>query len=279
MPTHTQKIEIRFVDAFTNQQFKGNPAAVVILASWIPEVLMQLIASENNLSETAFIVKQLDGKFHIRWFSPLKEIAFCGHATLASAFVLKKIGESFPIVFWAPAVGDLEVHSAGHHSFDMKFPLRTPQVVDEVPLLLLSGLSKTPKHVLRNQQAYFAVYEDAQDVLDIKPDFSILKGLAPFDVVVSATGTDVDFVSRYFWPANGGEEDPVTGSIHAGLAPYWAQRLGKPTLIARQVSKRTGIVYCEVLPDEVKISGSCVLYLEGLIEIPTLGNIETEGSV
>ena len=268
---NTQKIEIRFVDAFTNQQFKGNPAAVVILASWIPEVLMQLIASENNLSETAFVVKQSDGKFHIRWFSPLKEIAFCGHATLASAFVLKKIGESFPVVFWASAVGDLEVHSGGHNSFDMKFPLRTPQVVDEVPSLLLSGLSKTPKHVLLNQQAYFAVYEDAQDILEINPNFSILKGLAPFDVVVTATGTDVDFVSRYFWPANGGEEDPVTGSIHAGLAPYWAQSLGKTTLIARQVSQRTGIVYCEVLPDEVKISGSCVLYLEGLIDIPILG--------
>ncbi len=268
MQKNTQKIEIRFVDAFTNQLFKGNPAAVVILDSWIPDALMQLIASENNLSETAFIVKQPDGKFHIRWFSPLKEIAFCGHATLASAFVLKKIGESFPIVFWAAAVGELEVHSAGDNSFDMSFPLRTPQVVGDVPALLFAGLSKRPKHVLLNQQAYFAVYEYEQDILDIKPDFSILKGLAPFDVVVTATGTDVDFVSRYFWPANGGEEDPVTGSIHAGLAPYWAQRLGKTTLIARQASQRTGIVYCEVLPDEVKISGSCVLYLEGLIDIP-----------
>lgn len=261
------KLTLHVIDAFTSERFKGNSAAVVPLREWLPPALMQSIAMENNLSETAFFVQAADGCHDIRWFSPFKEIAFCGHATLASAFVLFEAGATSPITFRAPAVGELPVVRLPGGHMAMSFPNRAPTPVDEVPEALRFGLPLAPMAVLRNDQAWFAVYESEAQVRALRPDFRLLAQLGPLDVTVTAPGVDCDFVSRYFWPANGGEEDPVTGSIHAGLAPYWADRLGKNTLVAVQVSSRTGTLHCRVEGERVHVSGAAVQYLRGEIEV------------
>ncbi|KFL33174.1 MULTISPECIES: PhzF family phenazine biosynthesis protein [unclassified Sulfurospirillum] len=264
-PTH---LPIYIIDAFTDTLFKGNQAAVVPLEHWLPESTMQSIASENNLSETAFFVKNHEGVFEIRWFSPLKEIDFCGHATLASAYVIfNHLGHPFCITFWAKAVGRIEVNALENGLIEMSFPNREPECVGEVPEALKTGLSIAPLEFYKNQQAYFAVYKDEDDVKNVVPDLEKLTTLAPFDVVVTAPSVAFDFVSRYFWPANGGVEDPVTGSIHAGLAPFWSKRLGKQTLVALQSSKRSGVLYCCVEKERVFVSGACVEYLQGTIEL------------
>lgn len=265
--TQTQ-LPLYVIDAFTDTLFKGNQAAVVPLEYWLPETLMQSIASENNLSETAFFVKNAEGVFEIRWFSPLKEIDFCGHATLASAYVIfNHLGHPFCITFWAKAVGKIEVNALENGLIEMCFPNREPEQVLDVPEALQSGLSIQPLEFYKNQQAYFAVYDDENDVAKVVPDLEKLTTLAPLDVVVTAPSAAYDFASRYFWPANGGVEDPVTGSIHAGLAPFWSKRLGKQSLVALQASKRSGVLYCCVEKESVFISGQCVAYLQGTISI------------
>ena len=262
------KLKIYQIDAFTDTVFKGNYAAVIILKEWLSTELMQQIATENNLSETAFALKNTQNIYEIRWFSPITEIDFCGHATLAAAFVLFKENESLEkVIFTAKAVGDLSVEKLDSDYIQMSFPNRKPKVVDSIPQELLNGLSITPKEVLLNQQAYFAILSKEEDVYSVKTNLNELKKLAPYDVVVTSKSTEYDFISRYFWPANGGEEDPVTGSIHAGLAPYWAEKLNKNELIAHQASKRGGLLKCKVLEDKVIISGQAVLYLEGYITI------------
>ena len=262
------KLKIYQIDAFTDTVFKGNYAAVIILKEWLSTELMQQIATENNLSETAFVFKNTQNIYEIRWFSPITEIDFCGHATLAAAFVLFKENESLEkVIFTAKAVGDLSVEKLDSDYIQMSFPNRKPKVVDSIPQELLNGLSITPKEVLLNQQAYFAILSKEEDVYSVKTNLNELKKLAPYDVVVTSKSTEYDFISRYFWPANGGEEDPVTGSIHAGLAPYWAEKLNKNELIAHQASKRGGLLKCKVLEDKVIISGQAVLYLEGYITI------------
>lgn len=262
------KLPIFYIDAFATTQFTGNPAAVVPLPDWLPDTTMQAIATENNLSETAFFVRESSGKFHIRWFSPLKEIAFCGHATLASAYVIFKHQDATaPITFWAAAVGDLSVEKIENGLIEMSFPQRAPSPLSTVPPALLAGLSIKPQEILKNQQAYIAIYADEEDVKKVVPNLAQLATLGPLDVAVTAPGTSYDFVSRYFWPANGGEEDPVTGSIHTALAPYWAKRLNKTHLIALQASLRTGVLNCRLFNDRVFISGSCMQYLEGHIGI------------
>lgn len=264
------KLPLFQIDAFTNVAFKGNPAAVVPLQTWLPDADMQAVATENNLSETAFFVRNPDGKYAIRWFSPLKEIAFCGHATLASAHMLfTQQGIKGPITFWARAVGDLTVSQLPDGRIEMSFPNRAPVPLrpDEIPAALLDGLPIKPTEVLKNQQAYIVVFEDEHQVRTLSPNLAKLAELGPLDVAATAPGIDHDFVSRYFWPANGGDEDPVTGSIHAGLAPYWAGRLNKSSLTALQASRRSGIVHCRVQADRVYVSGSCVQYLEGTIYV------------
>lgn len=256
------------IDAFTDTLFKGNQAAVMPLDSWLSETVMQNIASENNLSETAFFVKNAEGIFEIRWFSPLTEIAFCGHATLASAYVIfNALGEKDTIRFFAKAVGTIEVHERENGLIEMRFPNREPEKLSVVPEALKTGLSLMPLEFYKNQQAYFAVYASEDDVKKVVPDLEKLKTLAPLDVVVTAPSKAYDFASRYFWPANGGVEDPVTGSIHAGLAPFWAKRLGKTELVALQSSKRTGVLYCRVEEEHIFVSGACVAYLKGHIAI------------
>lgn len=256
------------VDAFTTERFKGNPAAVVPLEQWLSDDQMQAIAAENNLSETAFFVREPGGAFHIRWFSPLTEIDFCGHATLASAFVIldQQIANA-PLRFRADAVGEIEVTAGDGGLLEMSFPNRAPEAIAEPPQLLLDALDIAPEAVLRNQQAWFVVYATEQQVRAASPNLEGLKALAPLDVVVTAPGDEQDFASRYFWPANGGDEDPVTGSIHAGLAPYWAARLGKSSLVALQASARSGLLYCRVEGDRVFVAGAAVKYLQGQIEI------------
>jgi PhzF family phenazine biosynthesis protein len=262
------KLKINIVDAFTDMQFKGNSAAVIITDTWLSDDLMQSIAMENNLSETAYLVKDKQGFYQIRWFSPLTEIPFCGHATLASAFVIFSGNSNLDsIVMSAEAVGEMIITKGNDGYIQMDFPNRKPSPVEQVPSELLQGLSIKPAEVLLNQQAYFAVYKNEEDVLNVVQDKEQLKQLAPYDVVVTAESDRYDFLSRYFWPASGGEEDPVTGSIHTGLAPYWAEKLGKSQLIAYQASKRGGTLFCKIDGDRVYISGKAVQYLEGFIEV------------
>jgi PhzF family phenazine biosynthesis protein len=262
------KLKIHIVDAFTTKKFSGNQAAIVMLDSWLAVDLMQSIATENNLSETAFVVCNASGVFEIRWFSPIKEIDFCGHATLASAHVLFSENHSVSeISFWAKAVGSLQVKKFENGLIEMAFPNRAPVEIVDVPQALKEGLSISPIAYLRNQQAYFAVFSGEEQVRSVIPDLEKLKTLGPLDVVVTAPSKEFDFTSRYFWPANGGVEDSVTGSIHAGLAPYWAKQLNKQELVGFQASQRTGVLYCRVEENVVFVSGFCVGYLEGIISV------------
>nr|WP_321385190.1 PhzF family phenazine biosynthesis protein [uncultured Vibrio sp.] len=260
------ELDIYVVDAFTDAQFKGNSAAVVPVTEWLEPELMQNIAAENNLSETAFIKHISENQYEIRWFSPLTEIDFCGHATLASSKVLfDHLNVESTIEFHTLKVGKLSVVKNAQNKIEMTFPIRPPQPVSVIPKELIEGLSCKVERVLLSPQAYFVVLEHQQDVLDVQYQSEQLKQLAPYDVVVTANGSDYDFVSRYFWPANGGDEDPVTGSIHTGLAPFWAEELGKSSLVAYQASARGGILHCQVSDDSVKVSGEGVLYLKGKI--------------
>jgi PhzF family phenazine biosynthesis protein len=264
------ELEINIIDAFTNKAFKGNSAAVIITDNWLPVDLMQSIAVENNLSETAFVKKIGIQHFEVRWFSPITEIDFCGHATLAASFVIfDKNNDINKINFFAKAVGTLSVELLDTGYIQMCFPNQHPKVIKDIPSDLLNGLSIKPMEVLLNDQAYFVVYEKETDVTDVLQNSERLKKLAPFDVVVTSTSTstEYDFISRYFWPANGGDEDPVTGSIHCGLAPYWADKLNKLDLVAFQASKRGGILKCTVKDDKVYISGQAVQYLKGHIAV------------
>ncbi|WP_201544154.1 PhzF family phenazine biosynthesis protein [Psychrobacter immobilis] len=267
------QLEMNVVDAFTDTVFKGNSAAVIITYDWLNDDLMQSIAFENNLSETAFIVLEDDSIYHIRWFSPFTEIAFCGHATLASAFVLfNKNPNVETIKFSAKAVGVLTIMQTDDGKIQMDFPNNKPEKVKDIPESLLAGLSIAPVEVYKNTQAYFVIYNAEANVLNVERDNERLKQLAPLDVVVtcqakSADYKDYDFISRYFWPANGGDEDPVTGSAHTALAPLWAERLGKNNLVAYQASRRGGILDCVVAGDRVLISGNAVQYMTGFITV------------
>ena len=271
------QLELYQVDAFTERLFAGNAAAVVPLPAemvgWPADQLMLNIAAENNLSETAFLQKLAAGHYHIRWFSPLCEIDFCGHATLAAAFVLFAREGLQAIKFSTSKVGDLTVRQGQHGWLEMNFPQRPATRQPEVPQALLQALNHQPAEVLRSEQAWFLIYDDASKVQQLAPDMAMLKTLWPYDVVATAPGAGVldnqyDFVSRYFWPANGGDEDPVTGSIHAGLTPYWAQQLNKTELLAYQASSRGGVLRCALQGDRVQVSGQARLYLQGQISVP-----------
>lgn len=271
------KLELYQIDAFTNQLFGGNAAAVVPLpdemAGWPAEQLMLQIAAENNLSETAFLKKLAPAHYQIRWFSPLCEIEFCGHATLAAAFVLFSREPAAELRFTTQKVGDLTVQQGQDGWLEMNFPQRPASAQGEVPSALLQALNHQPAEVLRSEQAWFLIYDDATKVQQLTPDMALLKTLWPYDVVATAPGADFmqsqyDFVSRYFWPANGGDEDPVTGSIHAGLTPYWAEQLDKTSLLAYQASSRGGVLRCALQGDRVQVSGQARLYLQGQITVP-----------
>ncbi len=267
------ELTVHFIHAFTDSVFKGNAAAVIITENALTCDVMQNIATENKLSETAFIVQNDQGVYHIRWFSPLSEIDFCGHATLASAYVLFNSSEiltqNSQLTFYAKAVGDINVQHTKNNMIEMCFPNYKPTYVSNVPQALYDGLSIKPVSVLQNQQAYFAIYDRAVDVVNVKANSNIIRTLAPYDVVVSAPAemANYDFISRYFWPANGGDEDPVTGSAHAGLVPYWAEQLNKKELNAYQASTRGGHLECRLSGDNVYVSGCAVPYLKGTIYV------------
>ncbi len=253
------------IDAFTNEVFKGNPAAVCPLEEWIDESLMQRIALENNLAETAFFVKEGD-VYEIRWFTPLAEIDLCGHATLASGFVIFELlkTEDNLVKFHSHISGELTVEKQGDRLI-LDFPAR-PVSPAQAPDNLTEALGKAPNAVLKARD-YFLVYETEQEILDITPNFSKLLEIGAHGYIVTAKGDSADFVSRFFAPEVGVPEDSVTGSAHCNLIPYWAEKLGKTELFARQVSARGGELFCELRGDRVKIGGNAKLYLKGEIYV------------
>jgi len=251
------------VDAFANKPFQGNPAGVCPLANWLDDATMQKIAAENNLAETAFFVPRGDD-YDLRWFTPEVEIDLCGHATLASAFILfSELGRRSGTVRFQTESGALTV-TQDKDILTLNFPSRPPAPC-AVPDALIRALGKKPVQILKARD-YFALFADAEDVRSLKPDIALL-GTLDEKVIVTAPGADCDFVSRFFAPTAGVPEDPVTGSAHCTLIPYWAGRLGKTKLFARQVSKRGGELFCELAGDRVLIGGKAVLYSRGQIEI------------
>jgi PhzF family phenazine biosynthesis protein len=259
------KLEIYQVDAFAKEIFKGNPAAVCPLQEWIDAKLMQKIALENNLSETAFFVKNGD-VYEIRWFTPTFEIDLCGHATLASAFVIFEVlkSETEIIKFHSHKSGGLEVEKNGDVLI-LDFPSR-PVAKADAPEGLIEAIGKQPQEIFKARD-YFLVYENEQEILDIAPNFSKLLDINAHGFIVTAKGDLSDFVSRFFAPEVGVFEDPVTGSSHCNLIPYWAEQLGKNELFARQISQRGGDLFCELRGGRVKIGGNAVLYLKGEIYV------------
>lgn len=247
------------VDAFASHVFEGNPAAVCPLESWLDDAVMQAIAEENNLSETAFFVP-VDAGFELRWFAPRCEVDLCGHATLATAHVLyAHLGYTEPSVSFFTRSGELVVSKLGD-ALQMDFPVRRPTRC-EAPGALLRGLGATPVEVWAADD-YVAVFDSEAAIRAIAPDYVALAQLDLRGVCVTAPGTDVDFVSRFFAPRVGIPEDPVTGSAHCTLAPYWAGRLGKPTLSAHQVSTRGGRLTCELAGERVLLAGRAVTFME-----------------
>jgi PhzF family phenazine biosynthesis protein len=256
-------VQVFHLDAFTAKPFAGNPAAVCPLAAWLDDSLLQAVAAENNLSETAFFVTRND-LFELRWFTPRCEVKLCGHATLASAWVLLQIlaPERNSVRFETRFSGALTVSRDGG-LLAMDFPVLAPWLCSDPPAALIEGLGKTPAAVMQIEDNYFAVYGREEEVRNIRPNLRLLATLHPAGVAVTAPGESADFVSRYFAPSYGIPEDPVTGSTHCSLAPYWAGRLGKTSLYARQISERGGEIWCEVMGDRVILKGNAALVLRG----------------
>ena len=252
------------VDAFTGKVFGGNPAAVIPLSSWLDDSLLQAIAEENNLSETAFFVATEKG-FHLRWFTPVKEVKLCGHATLAAAHVIFGIlGYTRQVIIFETLSGELLVEKKGE-GLEMDFPT-IPLTPIEPSETLLQALGLRPIEVLVADD-YVAVFDSEVTICDIVPNQYLLSELDLRGVIITAPGMEVDFVSRFFAPKYGIPEDPVTGSAHCELAPYWANKFGKNILTAKQVSKRGGSITCEVKTDRVFLYGRAVTFMEAVIAI------------
>jgi PhzF family phenazine biosynthesis protein len=259
-------LPIYWVDAFTDRTFGGNPAAVIPLDSWLDDALLQRIANENGLSETAFYVRTGPARADLRWFTPAVEVDLCGHATLATAHVLfNELGQVDSPVLFDTKSGVLSVSLKGP-LIELDFPSR-PAATAEPPANLVAGLGLRPVETLRSERMWLCVYESAEQVMALSPDFGALGTISPGRFIPTAPGTDCDFVSRFFAPDAGVSEDPVTGSAHCTLVPYWATRLGKTKFHARQVSRRTGELWCELVGDRVRIAGKGVGYLKGRISI------------
>jgi len=252
------KLPIYQVDAFSSRVFGGNPAAVCPLEQWLPDETLQAIAAENNLAETAYYVPEGDG-YRLRWFTPAVEVDLCGHATLASAFVV-----GAPVVKFFSKSGKLTVTREGD-LFTLDFPSRAPQAVAVDPGLAASMGGK-PLEILAARD-YMVVYGSEEEVRALRPDMQALRNVDRFAVIATAPGNNCDFVSRFFAPKQGIDEDPVTGSAHCTLTPYWASKLGKSELHAFQVSARGGELWLADNGGRVSISGNGALYLEGAIHI------------
>jgi PhzF family phenazine biosynthesis protein len=259
-------MEIPFyqVDAFTDRVFAGNPAAVCPLTHWPADAVLQKIAAENNLAETAFFVPE-NGGYHLRWFTPTNEVELCGHATLASAFVImNKLQTDLDQVRFRAIAGDLRVtRENGLYALD--FPSRPPARI-EMSRELIEALGAEPDELWKSRD-HLAVFESEAHVRALRPDFKKLAAVDMYALIATAPGTSADFVSRFFAPANGIDEDPVTGSAHCTLIPFWAQRLGKQKMRAVQISARTGELFCEDKGERVRIAGGAVLFAEGKIYV------------
>ena len=258
------QIPLYQIDAFTSQVFRGNPAAVCPLTNWLPDSTLQAIAAENNLSETAFFVPTAS-VYHIRWFTPSTEVELCGHATLASAYVIFNILKlaDTPIAFDSLS-GILTVYKAGDQ-LRLDFPALVPEACD-IPQSLLNAFNPKPIACLRAMD-YIAIFDNENKIQDLEINFSALEQLDLRGVIVTAPGSTHDFVSRFFAPNAGIQEDPVTGSAYTQLTPYWSDKFAKQELSARQLSARGGELHCHLEDDRVHISGSAVLFLEGQIHI------------
>lgn len=261
------------VDAFTNRVFGGNPAAVMPLERWLSDQQLQQLALENNLSETAFIVpepadSELD--YHIRWFTPGAEVALCGHATLATAWVLfNRLGFDGERVSFRSLSGPLHVARKDDGWLTLDFP-RLGYDAGPTPALLKQALPEAgdTTYFVSNDRNQMVILDSEEAVLNAQPDMRLLKQLDRQGVIVTARGRNSDFVSRYFVPAVGIDEDPVTGSIHCALTPYWAEQLGREKLTAHQLSARGGVLECELKGDRVEVSGQAAFYMEGQVQLP-----------
>ena len=258
------RIPYYHVDAFTGNLFSGNPAGVCILNEWVPDEVLQGIATENSLSETAFALAR-DDHYELRWFTPKLEIDLCGHATLAAACVIFRcLGYVGPSVQFRSKSGPLTVERDGERLI-LGFPSRPPMPCP-TPELLIRALGRVPAEIRRSRD-YFAIFICQKDILEMEPDMSLLGQLDCLGIIVTAPGDKADFVSRFFAPRAGIPEDPVTGSAHCSLIPYWAERLGKKKMTALQLSARGGELFCEDRGDRVGIGGKAVIYMKGEIEL------------
>lgn len=259
------------VDAFTDRLFAGNPAAVIPLDVFLAPETMQAIAAENNLSETAFVVPNGDGTWHIRWFTPMSEVDLCGHATLASAHVLFSTGRisGKALTFTTNVAGELVVTSPQANTYTLDFPARPPEAVTDAPASLLEGLRADAKPVwIGAARDYIVVFEHAATVRNINPDYKILGQCGKWVIVTAPGEKDYDCVSRFFCAGDGIEEDPVTGSAHCTIVPYWTAKTGKNSLKAYQASPRGGVLECVLDGARVKMTGNAVTFLEGSIYLP-----------
>ena len=256
------------VDAFATEVFRGNPAAIMPLSDWLPDSLLQDIAMENNLSETAFLVKAAEG-FELRWFTPQVEVDLCGHATLAAAHVLfTHLDHGADEVVFHTRSGELRV-TRSRHGLTLDFPVNVLQP-SEVDLAVCNALGATASEAFTpasHRGAALYVFEFEEDVAKLSPDFSALLAASESSIIVTAPGDDCDFVSRFFGPQVGINEDPVTGSAHCSLVPYWSSRLHKSELLARQISSRGGSLECELRNDRVFMTGNGVTFMQGSVAL------------
>lgn len=259
------RIPLYQVDAFASRLFSGNPAAVCPLAEWLPDELMQQIAAENNLAETAFYVPAGDA-FHIRWFTPAVEVDLCGHATLAAAHVLfTHEGYAGTRVQFQSRSGVLTVTKQDTH-YTLDFPVDTLSKT-ETAAVLVEALGAVPLETWKGKTDHLLVFGSQNDIVQLQPDFKALARFSGRGIIVTARGEDCDFVSRFFAPQSGIDEDPVTGSAHTSLTPYWAARLKKTEFTTRQLSKRGGELSCRLEGERVLISGQAITYSEGMITV------------
>lgn len=259
------KLTLYQVDAFADKLFSGNPAAVIPLEKWIDDELMQKLGMENNLAETVFFVPK-GNDFEIRWFTPEVEINLCGHATLASAYVLfNKLGYKKPSITFHSKSGPLYVTRAGE-TINLDFPSWKPERIEVYPPELLHSLGDPEIAGVYKYRDFLVELNNEAAVKNLNPDFTLMKK-AGEKVIVTAPGKEVDFVSRFFAPTAGIDEDPVTGSAHSQLIPFWSEKLGKAKMKAKQLSKRGGTIYCEQKGERVIMGGSCVFYMKGEVEL------------
>jgi len=256
------EIPLYQVDAFTDRVFSGNPAAICPLSSWLPDSTLQSIAAENNLAETAFFVEH-DGGYQLRWFTPTVEVPLCGHATLGSAYVIFRYFKTDAASLTFDSLSGPLIVTRDGELLTLDFPLQ-PDAPAAAPPRLSEALGAHPLDV-RKARYWLAVFSSEADIAGLRPDMGLLREVDP--VICTAPGLETDFVSRFFAPSRGIDEDPVTGSAHCTLVPYWAQRLNKTRMHARQISSRGGDLWVELAGDRVKMSGHAAPYLKGTIEV------------